>query len=339
MVSSNTLRPSPRRRLRKTIGALGLIAVAFGATMIAEARAAWKPSQPVRFIVMAGEGGGADKAVRFLAKLMKATRPDLPAIEPVNIPGRSGADALAEIKTRAGDPHTLMFTLNSFYTAPLDHPEIGVDISKLTPVGRLANDTFILWVHADETEIRTIEDFVAAARAKGPDWIMSGTGTGSEDNLLTDFLNAQYGLEMTYQARKGGGAVAEDLAEKRAHSTVNNPSEQAALHAEGKTKPIVAFTPKRLPQFLATPTLAETGMAFDYYMQRSVVAPAGIPAQAAAYWADLFREIFEGAEWQAYRRKNSLEGPFITGDALRAFWVDEQRKHDRWRMSLELMKP
>lgn len=301
--------------------------------------AAWAPDQPIRFIVMAGKGGGADKAVRFLSKLIKSYRPDAPAIDIVNIPGRSGADALAEIKKLSGNPYTLMFTLNSFYTAPLIHPEIGIDIAKLSPIGRLAKDTFVLWVHSDRTDINTIEDFVAAARKKGKDWVMSGTGTGSEDNLLTDFLNAQYGLTMTYQSRKGGGAVAKDLVEKRADSTVNNPSEQNKYAAAGDTKPIVAITPQRLPQFLKTPTLKETGMNFHYFMQRSVVAPAGIPPEAETYYSDLFREIFEGAEWQGYRTKNSLQGAFISGDELRSFWITEQQKHDRWRMSLELLKP
>lgn len=288
---------------------------------------------------MAGKGGGADKAVRFLSKLMKTYRPDLPDIKVVNVSGRSGADALKSIDGLKGDAHTLMFTLNSFYTAPLNYPDIGVDISKLTPIGRLANDTFVLWVHSDRADIKTFEDFLKAARAKGKDWTMSGTGTGGEDNLLTDFLNTQYALNMTYVARKGGGAVAKDLAEKRADSTVNNPAEQSAFHSAGTTKPIVAITPKRLQQYLRTPTLKETGMSFHYFMQRSVVAPEAMPEQARVYYVELFEDIFKGPEWQGYRKKNSLQGDFITGNDLREFWVAEKEKHARWRMSLELLRP
>lgn len=328
-------------RAQRLALAMVLAAVWLAATLMLadQARAAFKPQQPVTFIVMAGKGGGADKAVNFISGLMKKYQPDLPEIRIENIPGRSGADALAEIAKRRGDPNTLMFTLNSFYTAPMDHPDLKVDITKLTPVGRLANDTFVLWVNSDREDIKTLNDFVKAARNKGKGWVMSGTGTGSEDNLLTDFLNAQYGLEMTYQPRKGGGAVAKDLAEGRADSTVNNPAEQAKYHGESKTKPIVAFTPSRLKQYLAIPTLTETGMNFHYFMQRSVVAPEAMPKDAADYWRALFKAIFDSPEWQEYRTKNSLEAPFITGEELRKFWQDERRKHERWRMSLELLKP
>ena len=92
-----------------------------------------------------------------------------------------------------------------------------------------AEDAFLLWVHADRTDIKTLDDFVKAARAKGDKWIMAGTGVAQEDSLLTDFLNSTYGLKMTYKAFGGGGEVARELAEKRADSTVNNPAELAAV--------------------------------------------------------------------------------------------------------------
>ena len=135
-----------------------------------------------------------------------------------------------------------MVTLNSFYTTPLRQPGLGVDVLTFAPIARMAEDTFLLWVHTD-TPIRTIDDFVKAAKAKGNQWIMAGTGRASEDNLLTDFLNSAYGLEMKYIPFKGGGRVAKELAGKHADSTVNNPSEQLGFYQAGKTRPIAAFTP------------------------------------------------------------------------------------------------
>ena len=131
----------------------------------------------------------------------------------------------------ASDPdHTIMVTLNSFYTTPLRQPKLKVDISTFTPIARMAEDTFLLWVHKD-SGIKSVEDFVKAAKAAGKDWIMAGTGKLQEDQLLTDFLNAAYGLEMKYVPYKGGGKVAKQLAGKHANSTVNNPSEQEGFYA------------------------------------------------------------------------------------------------------------
>jgi len=316
-----------------------LLAQAITLAATAPAHAAWQPKKPITFVVMAGKGGGADKAVRFLVSVIKKYKLTPVDFEIVNLPGESGAEALKYLDAKRGDNHTLMFTLNSFYTVPINRPELGIDIDKMTPIARLGMDVFLLWVHSDRKDINSIEDFVAAAKKEGPNWVMAGTGSKSEDNMLTDFLNATYGLEMTYRPMKGGGAVASDLAEKRANSTVNNPAEQIKYFKQGLTKPIVAITPRRISRYRRTPTLRETGMDFHYFMQRSVVAPPGMSGEAANYYRSLFKSLFESAEWQTYRTKNSLEGELISGGDLRSFWAVELEKHSRWKMALELMLP
>ena len=318
---------------------LSILSILAATLAAASAHAQWAPSKPVQFIVMAGKGGGADKATRFLVDVIARNKLAPVGFEVVNMPGGSGTEALSALKKHKGDPHMLLFTLNSFYTTPIDHPEIGVDISTFTPVARMAEDVFLLWVHSDRTDINTIDDFVKAAKAKGKNWIMAGTGIGAEDNLLTDFLNAQYGLQMTYQDKGGGGEVAKELAEKRADSTVNNPSEQDEYYPKGITKPVLAFTPTRLSAYPVKPTLRETGMDFQYFMQRSVVAAPGLTTEQSAYWSKLFRQLFDSADWKAYRKDNSLSGDFLTGPQLLSYWMTEREKHLRWKMALQLMKP
>jgi len=44
----------------------GLATAYVGGPALAE----WKPAKPVEFVVMAGKGGGADKAVRFLQAII-----------------------------------------------------------------------------------------------------------------------------------------------------------------------------------------------------------------------------------------------------------------------------
>lgn len=329
-----TVRPWRRRTLHAfllfTLAALFPGAVAF---------AQWAPSKPVQFLVMAGKGGGADLATRFLIEVIEKRQLSPTKFEIVNMPADSGAEALATLKKRAGDPHVLMFTLNSFYTTPLERPQIGVDIAAFAPIARMAEDVFALWVHSDRKDINTIDDFVAAARAKGKDWIMAGTGKGAEDQLLTEFLNAQYGLQMSYQSYGGGGEVAKLLAEKKADSTVNNPSEQNNFFPKGITKPIVTFTPARLTIYPSQPTLRETGMDFTYKMQRSIVGAPGLTPDQMAYWSKLFRNLYETEDWKTYQQKNSLAGAFLAGPDLMTYWLNEREKHVRWKMALELMKP
>ncbi len=316
------------RPLTKT-GILGLsvgLALGVGAVTVPQEAVAWEPKQPVEFVIMAGKGGGADKMSRLMQTIIAKNKISSKPFTPINQPGGSGAEALIYLKQHTGDDHVIMVTLNSFYTTPLRNPDLGVDIMTFTPIARMAEDTFLLWVHSD-SPIKSVEDFVKAVKAKSGDWIMAGTGKGQEDQLLTSFLNSAYDLNMKYVPYKGGGRVAKELAGKNANSTVNNPSEQLGFWEAGKTRPLAAFTADRLEVFKDIPTFRELGKDYVYYMQRSVVGAPGMSAEAAAYYQDLFKKVYDSAEWQAYKKKKSLLGNFMTGDALMAYWKKERAVH------------
>ena len=297
------------------------------AVLVAGPAQAWEPKKPVDFVIMAGKGGGADKMARLMQSVIEKHGFSSKPFVPINKPGGSGAEALIHMKGKQGDNHTVMVTLNSFYTTPLRQPKLDVDISTFTPVGRMAEDTFLLWVNVD-SGITNVDEFVAAARAAGSDWLMAGTGKGQEDQLLTTFLNKAYDLKIKYVPFKGGGRVAKELAGNHCNSTVNNPSEQLGFYQAGKTRAIASFTPTRLPLFPDAPTFKELGKDYVYFMQRSVVGAPGMSDEAAAYYRDVFARVYATDEWQAYMTKKSLMGGFLTGPKLKAYWAREKAVHE-----------
>jgi len=309
---------------------VGVAAIlSLGLTMIPQGASAegWQPKKPVEFVIMAGKGGGADKMARLMQTVIAKHKFSRKPFTPINKPGGTGAESLVYLKQHKGDDHVIMVTLNSFYTTPLRQPELGVDVLTFTPIARMAEDTFLLWVNSD-TPIKNVDQFVKAAKAKGNDWLMAGTGKASEDNLLTDFLNSAYGLNMKYIPYKGGGKVAATLAGKNCDSTVNNPSEQIGFFQAGNTRPLAAFTPERLPMFPDVPTFKELGKNFVYFMQRSVVGAPGMSKAAAKYYQDLFKTVYNSKEWQDYMKAKSLQGEFMTDGALVNYWKRERKVHE-----------
>ncbi len=309
---------------RATLGLVGaaVLAVAAGGNVAQ----AFEPNKPIEFVIMAGKGGGADKMARLMQSIIEKEKLSPRPLVPVNKPGGSGAEALVHMN-KASDPnHTIMVTLNSFFTTPLRQPGLGVDIMTFVPVGRMAEDTFLLWVHKDEG-ITSFEQFLKEAKSRGSGWVMGGTGKNSEDNIITDFLNSNYGLSIKYIPYKGGGTVAKQLAGKQITSSVNNPSEALGFYESGDVIPLVAFTNERLPMFPDVPTLKEVGGDFAYFMQRAVVGAPGMSAEAAAYYTDLFSKTFKTADWQDYKSKKSLMGEFIAGDELKAYWKTQRERH------------
>ncbi len=285
----------------------------------------FQPKQPVELVIMAGQGGGADRLARLVQSIIAKNKMSKMPFIPLNKGGGSGAEALRYLKDKSGANHTVMATLNSYYTTPL-RTDIGVDIAEFTPIARLAIDTFVLWVKAD-SPIKTLDDWVKAVKAKGGTWKMGGTGTGQEDSLVTAMLEKQFGVKITYIPYKGGGAVAKALIGGHIDSTVNNPSEQLGFYQAKKSRPIVAFTPKRLKVFPDTPTMRELGYDMVYYMQRSIVAPKGISDSAKIYYTNLFQKVNESKEWIDYTSKKALFRKFISGEDLQTFFLNEREAH------------
>jgi len=303
------------------------IAAAASAALVAGPALAegWQPIKPVEMVIMAGQGGGADRLARlFQAMIQKENLSNMPVL-PVNKGGGSGAEALRYLKDKGGDAHTIMATLNSYYTTPL-RTDIGVDIEEFTPLARMAVDTFVLWVNAD-SGIETLDDYIAAVKAAGGEWKMGGTGTGQEDSLVTAMMEDAFGLEMTYVPYQGGGDVAKALVGGHIGSTVNNPSEQMGFYKAGKSRPIAAFTSERIASFPDTPTMTELGHPMTYGMQRSFVGPADMPAEAVAYYTEMFEKLSQLEEWQTYTAESALEPDFLTGEALQQYFLEEREKH------------
>jgi tripartite-type tricarboxylate transporter receptor subunit TctC len=303
-----------------------------GATvMSATADAAWEPRKPVEFVIMAGKGGGADKLARLIQGLIEKHKFSPKPFIPVNKGGGSGAEALQYMKSKSGDPHVIMATLNSYYTTPLRQPKLKIDIQTFTPITRMAEDTFQLWVHSD-TNIKTVEDYVKAVKAAGKSgWKMGGTGKGAEDSLVTAMLSKKFGIEMTYIPYKGGGKVAKELIGKHINSTVNNPSEQVGFWDAGKSRALASFTPKgKLKgKFGQIPTFSELGHGDDmvYYMQRSIIAPAKISVDVQKFYEGVFKKVYDSEEWQTYMKKKGLIPGWKTGVELTRYFVEEREKH------------
>ena len=296
-----------------------------------DATAAWEPKKPVEFVIMAGKGGGADRLSRLIQGIIEKNGFASKPFVPINKGGGSGAEALIYLKDHKGDPHVIMATLNSYYLTPLRQPDLGIDISNFTPITRMAEDTFQLWVNAD-SDIMSVDDYVKAVKKAGAaNWKMGGTGTGIEDSLVTAMLEKKFDIKVTYIPYKGGGTVAKELIGKHIDSTVNNPSEQAGFWEAGKSVPLASFTPKgKLKgRFGNIPTFEELGYGSDmvYYMQRSIIAPQGIDKEVQAFYVGVFDKVYKSDEWQNYLKTKGLIPGWLTGQALTDYFVAEREAH------------
>jgi tripartite-type tricarboxylate transporter receptor subunit TctC len=294
----------------------------------------WQPRKPIDFVIMAGPGGGADQIARFIQSVAEKKDLTRRPLVPNNKGGGSGAEALIHVTTANDPDHTILVTLNSFFTTPLRQANLGIDIQTFTPIAMMGVDPFVLWMHKD-SGITTFDQFVEQVKSMNGEFVMGGTGTGQEDSIVIEYLSGAYGLDVKYIPFDGGGAVAKELAGKQIMATVNNPAEAKGFYEAGDFVPLVAFSDERLPAYPDVPTLKELGQDFSYYNQRAVVGAPGMSEEAAAYYRDLFTQIYESEEWQGYLVSESLSPLWMDADQQREYWSLQVESHKTLLAALE----
>ena len=309
---------------RTLFGLAGAAALAM--TSIPTTALAWEPTKPIDFVIMAGPGGGADQIARFLQSV--AEKKDLTSrpLVPNNKGGGSGAEALIALDGASDPDHTILVTLNSFFTTPLRQANLGIDIQTFTPVTMMAVDPFVLWVHKD-SGITSFEQWVETVKGMGGEYVMGGTGAGQEDSIVIAYMSGAYDLDIKYIPYDGGGAVAKDLAGKQIMATVNNPAEAKGFYEAGDFVPLLAFSDERMPAYPDVPTMKEKGHDFSYYNQRAVVGAPGMSDDAAAYYQNLFNTIYDSEEWQGYMASESLAPLPMNPEEQKAYWVTQVENH------------
>lgn len=286
----------------------------------------WEPTRPVDFTIMAGAGGGADQIARFVQSVVEANDMMNRPLIPTNRGGGSGAEALLHLNDARDADHTLMVTLNSFYTTPIRQEALGVDIETFTPITMMGVDPFVLWVHTD-SGITDFDGYLAAVREMNGEYVMGGTGSGQEDSIVIAYMSDVYDLDIKYIPYEGGGAVARDLAGQQIMATVNNPAEANGFYAAGDFVPLLAFSDERMEAYPDVPTIKELGHDFSYYNQRAIVGAPGMSDEAAAYYRTVFGAVYEGQEWQDYLASESLSPLPMNEAQTRAYWATQVENH------------
>jgi putative tricarboxylic transport membrane protein len=150
----------------------------------------WEPRRPIDFTIMAGPGGGADQIARFIQSVAEQVRHDQPAAgaqQPRRRLRRRGADPRQQ---RVRPDHTILVTLNSFFTTPLRQENLGIDIQTFTPVAMMGVDPFVLWVHTDSASPISSSSSRGEGSMDG-EFVMGGTGTGQEDSIVIAFMSGR----------------------------------------------------------------------------------------------------------------------------------------------------
>ena len=287
---------------------------------------AWEPTRPVEFIIPAGTGGGADVMARFIAPLVSKYKLSPTPFIVVNKSGGAGGEGFMYVKQKAKDPHTIIITLDNLFTTPLS-TGLPFNWRDMTPVARLALDYFVLWVN-EESPYKTAKEYMEAVKKEPGKFMMGGTGTAQEDQIITVQMEQAFGVKFGYVPFKGGGTVAVELVGKHVNSTVNNPAEAVSHWKAKRLRALATIDHERikLPLWDTIPTMKESaGVDMSYLMLRGIFGAPGITREQQEYYINVMKKVTETPEWTKYISDNGLKSGFLTGPDF-VKWLEEKEK-------------
>ena len=257
------------------------------------ARAQAFPTRPVRIVVTIGPGSAADILARALADEMGRRLGQSVVAE--NRPGAGGNLAAEAVKRAEPDGHTLlMATVSTHGINPALYRSMPFDpVADFAPVTLVATSPNVLVVHP-ESPYRTVQDIVAAARARPGELTYSSGGSGTSQHLGGAVLEQMTGVRLTHVPFRSAPESVNAVLGQQTTMTFASVPVALGLVQGGRLRAIGLSGQRPMAAWPEVRPLAELGLpGFDVTAWFGLAAPARTPDAVIARLNAVTREALE----------------------------------------------
>jgi tripartite-type tricarboxylate transporter receptor subunit TctC len=265
--------------------AASVLAPALFAAQSASAQAVW-PTKPVRIVVPFAAGGTTDILARALAPELQRAFGQPFVVD--NKPGAGGNSGANEVAKSAGDGYTLLMgTVGTHAINAALYPKMPFDPVKdfapITLVAGVPNVMVLNPAFAQKYGIKTVADFIRAAKANPGKFNMASSGNGTSIHLAGELFKSMSGSYMVHFPYRGSGPALIDLIGGSMDLMFDNlPSALQQIKA-GKLTALAVTSATRSAAIPELPTIAEAGGAalkgYEASSWFGLLAPAGTPPE------------------------------------------------------------
>jgi tripartite-type tricarboxylate transporter receptor subunit TctC len=259
--------------MRLLIGVACALSVLIGA----EARAQQFPTKPVRIIVPFAPGGVVDVAARLIGTRLAEKWGQQVLVE--NRPGGNGFIAVTAVAKAPPDGYTLLMAhTGEFAVNPAVFPDVPYDLERDFHAITLVSDAPMVIAVNATGKIQSMQDLVAAAKAKPGEVSMSSPGTGSVNHIAGEWAGLAAGAKFLHVPYRGGAPAATAVAAGEVVFGVAAISSAMPQIQAGRVKVLALTTSQRSPVNQDWPTLQEAGVpGVDTSIWSGMFAPKGVP--------------------------------------------------------------
>jgi tripartite-type tricarboxylate transporter receptor subunit TctC len=235
------------------------------------------PTKPINFIVPYGAGGGADSRSRQIAQKMSVTLKQPIIVD--NKPGAGGNIGTEFISRAAPDGYTI--GMGNFAPMAVNKTLFGNlrydPETDITPIVLIEKGPLVLVVNPN-SPYKTVQDIVAAAKAKPGVLTFSSGGIGGSHQLSAELFKQNAGIDMIHVPYKSGSAGLTDLMAGNVTMMFDQMYSAMPSIKADKLRPIAITSKKRSPLLPNVPTFAEAGYPkVEVLNWQGLIAPKGTP--------------------------------------------------------------
>jgi tripartite-type tricarboxylate transporter receptor subunit TctC len=304
---------------------LGLAAFAALGARAAAAQSASYPLKPVHVVVAFTAGGTTDILARAVSQKLSESLRQPFVVD--NKPGAGGNLGTEFVVRSAPDGYTLI--VNSVGPMAVNKTlfkNLAYDpLVDLVPVVQIADVPNVLVVHP-ELPAKTLEEFIAYAKANPGKLSYASTGVGTSSHLSSFMLSRRIGAETQHVPYKGADALNDLLAGRTQFMFATIPSVIGFIKAD-RLRPLALSSLQRSRSLPDVPTVAERGFpGFSAGSWFGFFAPKGTPAAAVATINKAVNDALPSLEAQMIG-----EGADPVGGSAAQFAQFTQQEFDKWR--------
>jgi len=234
------------------------------------------PNKPIRVIVPFAAGSTTDIIARAIADKMGQSMGQTLIID--NRGGASGTIGQQAVATAAADGYTIMIHSSSHTVSPstfakLPFDTIG-DFAGVTPISSTPN----VLVMSPAKNIKTLQELLAAARAKPGSMNFASAGQGSATHLNAEKFKLAAKIEATNIPFKGSGEAVTEVISGRVDYYFSPIAPVIGQIKSGQLTALAVGSPKRASALPQVPTTAEAGVPgseFNFWI--GMMAPSKTP--------------------------------------------------------------
>ena len=323
----------------KTVGMAACLAL--GGTLATGAAAQeWKPDRPVELIATNAPGGGSDRILRIMIKVLQERKYVPVPVTVVNRPGGGSAIAYNYVNQHPGSGNLLVMGSRSLLTNNLTGH--GPSYTELTPVVRLF-DEYISVTVKPVSPIKSGKDLVSFMK-RDPTSVSFGIATslGAPNHAGAAAAFKAAGIDIKKMKNvifPSGGAASTALLGGHVDVVPISVGFGAQLLRNNQVRIIAVTSPKRLSGVLKdVPTWKEQGYDAVVEQWRIFIGPKGMTREQLAYWESVFKRMMDADEWKKELEENFWAANFQGSAESRKFLAKDNEEAKAFLVELGLAK-